>query len=504
MSADLLYKLVKSLDRNEKGYFKKQATLHGKRPSQNYLLLFDAIDRQKEYDEKSLRAQFAGSLKPSAFSQTKSYLLDNILKSLIAYYHGMYARDVVQGLLQSAIILFNKNLELEAGTYLTKAKALAYKIEDFQSVLTVIKWEKSILTLHFKDDFPKKIDGLLAEEQRCIEQITTLAELQHIYYRMFYFIKKERFVKDEQKQQEIERLIQSPVLTSNDYKTTVYGRITFNSIYLFYYDLTGDFEKGFEVSRENLDTWKQNPDLLRDNLARYLSAIQNLMNECWRLKRYDEILPLLDDLATLKPRNTEMKTRVFETYHLCEILYHATSFRIHEYLPKLEPFLKDLDRLKGRVRPNYYWLFLYNITGFCMFTDNWDKALVLLNRLFQGKDYEQFTGMKRVIFIINLIIHYELENVEILPYYIKSTERFFRKMDYGKLELSFVDFMKKLVATPPSEKKELFRRYLHEVDALEKEASGQDTILKIFEWRKWLLSKIKNKPILAVVLEDAN
>ena len=51
-TSDNLFKLVKSLSKSEKGYFKKYANFHVRNEQNNYTKIFDAIDNQKEYDEK--------------------------------------------------------------------------------------------------------------------------------------------------------------------------------------------------------------------------------------------------------------------------------------------------------------------------------------------------------------------------------------------------------------------------------------------------------------------
>ena len=49
-----LFLLISSMSKTEKRYFKKFSELHGKEDNQ-YLLLFDAIAKQKEFDEDALK-----------------------------------------------------------------------------------------------------------------------------------------------------------------------------------------------------------------------------------------------------------------------------------------------------------------------------------------------------------------------------------------------------------------------------------------------------------------
>ena len=56
---DDLFLLIKSLDKNEKGYFKKFAARYGSKQGGNdYLKLFDLIDGQDSYNEEVVKKHF--------------------------------------------------------------------------------------------------------------------------------------------------------------------------------------------------------------------------------------------------------------------------------------------------------------------------------------------------------------------------------------------------------------------------------------------------------------
>ena len=80
-----LFRLIKSLDKNEKGYFKKNAQGVSKGKDKNYLLLFDAIDAQEEYNEDALLKKFRTQAFSKHFSVAKNFLFELILKSQRSY-----------------------------------------------------------------------------------------------------------------------------------------------------------------------------------------------------------------------------------------------------------------------------------------------------------------------------------------------------------------------------------------------------------------------------------
>ena len=82
-----LYELIKSLSKAEKRYFKVFVTRHTASDSQNNAqILFDAIDKQKTYNEELLLEQLSKYVFVKKFSIAKARLYDTILKSLDAFY----------------------------------------------------------------------------------------------------------------------------------------------------------------------------------------------------------------------------------------------------------------------------------------------------------------------------------------------------------------------------------------------------------------------------------
>src|SRR5437588_191956 len=104
-----LFDLIKSLDGGEKGYFKKHSFINSKSNADvNYLLLFDAIEEQKEYNEKELRLKFKQQAFARQFPVAKIYLYNRILKALHSYHGSVF--EEIRNCLHHAEILYYKKL----------------------------------------------------------------------------------------------------------------------------------------------------------------------------------------------------------------------------------------------------------------------------------------------------------------------------------------------------------------------------------------------------------
>ena len=83
-----LYDLIHSMSGPEKAYYKRYGYKGGKKSANDqYLKLFDAVDKQKAYDEPALRKKFSGK----SFSAAKNHLYHSVLQSLMDYNAGKSA-----------------------------------------------------------------------------------------------------------------------------------------------------------------------------------------------------------------------------------------------------------------------------------------------------------------------------------------------------------------------------------------------------------------------------
>ncbi len=77
-----LFKLVKSLTKNEKRFFKLYSNLYNQEKDKNYLFLFELLDEMKKYNEEVFLDKIKSRIKYSNLSQVKTYLKHHIFLSL--------------------------------------------------------------------------------------------------------------------------------------------------------------------------------------------------------------------------------------------------------------------------------------------------------------------------------------------------------------------------------------------------------------------------------------
>ena len=138
-----LYDLIKSLTKSEKRFFKLHSALQS--GDKNYLRIFDAIDKQKTYDEEGLKKQFAKETFIRHLPSEKNHLYKLILKALRAYHSESSISGILKQEIKNIEILYQKALYEECNKLLHRAKRIAKENERFYYWFELLNWEKMLL-----------------------------------------------------------------------------------------------------------------------------------------------------------------------------------------------------------------------------------------------------------------------------------------------------------------------------------------------------------------------
>ncbi len=145
-----LFLLIKSLTKTEKRYFRLY-TATGKGDA-NYIRLFDAIDRQEQYDEEAIRGAFETEAFVNQLHVAKIYLAELILKSLRNYHANDSVNSQLLDLIKDVEILYRKELYHASLLKIEKAEKLANRYEKTVLLLEIISWKrKLIITMGYSD-----------------------------------------------------------------------------------------------------------------------------------------------------------------------------------------------------------------------------------------------------------------------------------------------------------------------------------------------------------------
>jgi len=195
-SPDILFQLIKSLEKAEKRHFKLYINRSSAKEDLKIVRLFDALDKQNEYDEKSLLKKLAGTEKRQLYN-LKTHLYKQIMASLRLLKSTDSLDLQLNEQFDYAHILYKKGLFSQSLKILDRAKEVARTHQKFYYLAQVIAMEKRIENLHITSSIQTRADVLAGEANMVSHHIDAVARLSNLSLLLFSWFTRHGHARNE-------------------------------------------------------------------------------------------------------------------------------------------------------------------------------------------------------------------------------------------------------------------------------------------------------------------
>jgi hypothetical protein len=503
-ASDSLHKLIKSMTKPEKRYFKVFSSRHVIGDQNNYQILFDAIDKLDNYDESKLLKKFSGEAFVNRFSIAKSRLYNSILKSLNSFHSNSSVDAQLKRNIHCAEILYNKSLYDQSSKLLNSAKKTAIKHEKITTLIEISKWEKRIIE---KDQYEgigaSDVDAILKADSALTQKIAIHNNLWNVKSQIFQNLYARGKVRSEADLADLKRIIDQVVPANTESKMTAENGYLLNHIYSAYYYGTGNFEACYPYLENNIKLIEAKPHLFADEPNVYLSVITNAIYVASRLQKESDALKLIKKLE--KPPKIfeahlteDLELRQFAISMSTQLTLHIQSGKYEAgvlLIPQIEEGLvKYEDKLTSIRKASFY----FNIAVLLFNLKRYNESLKWTNQLLNYIDIDTTTDLHCMTQILNLIVHLELDNKSLLPYTLRSTQRYLQTRNkvyqFESIFLSFVnEILKKRQNTSAND---LYTSLAIDLEAIQDDMYERHA-LEYFDFIGWARSKAE-----AVIAQD--
>lgn len=497
-----LFELIHSLSSSEKRYFKVFATKTSSSTSNKYLLLFNAIEKQKKYEEEALKNLIYNgeAIKSRKFSELKNYLYELILKSLQSFDEKTSVDFKLKSMLNNVRVLAKRSLYTHCKDILNKIKKIAYQYDKFLVMLEVLYWEKQLAYTESNISFlNENLEKINQEEQRLLQIITQERQYWTIFFHLLISLKKDAIARSDDKVSELERIMQSDWLLEENFPDFHMAQILYHRIYGIYYSSTREYEKYYQRNNELIALIESEPIRLKEDVSMYISVITNQIFSCGMLRKYEEVDSNLKRLRAVKPITHDDKYKIFLHYYLNKMVLCSENGAFQEGVKLIQEREKQrLEFKKALFNINYSFIYSYLYFG----AEQYEEALEWLNQLIDYKGKIQRQDLQSVARIVRIIIHYELKNTFFLEYLLRSTYRYLRSRNrlyqFEKRILKFIQRSRNILT-----RKELKEEFIKLRDDFQKiqENPKEAPMLRYFDFITWLDSKIENRKFAAIIQE---
>ncbi len=493
-----LFDLIKSLAKTEKGYFKKYSRLHVRGENNNYILLFDAIDSQKKYDEGKLLSKFKSYDFTRQFSVAKNYLYHQVLYAMESYHQSVHTD--VRSLIHRTEFLYEKGLYKQAYKTLAKAKETATANDMYWSLLELFRhWE---MNLSLKSPDSRWTEKILDEESSVLKLIHNTKIYRDLFFKMALLHNAYGVARDKKHLKEIKKIIRSPHLSDESKALTFEARLRFHDTYVFYAETLADQGKTLLYSEKIIRHFKSHPEKIKQNVLSYIGYLNNMLVSCSRVNKFKEAGEYIDELGKLSTtvKGTPQRVKLFYTlyYNQLNLLNNsgrfsdATAFMnvIRKFIAEHETKLSDFEKT----------ILYANISIVYFGCEQYKESILWLNKIRNETSLPFRTDIESFLRVFYLVAHYEAGNEELLPYLVQSTYRFLRKKErLYVFEKRVIDFLRKQQSVDTKEKLlQSFKKLKDLLVPLQKDKYEKNAF-EFFDFVSWLDSKIENKPLSEIL-----
>jgi hypothetical protein len=502
--SDNLHQLIRSLNSNERRYFKNYLQRSSKITDTVSDTLFDAIYKQETYDEKKLLKHFEGETLTNKFSISKSRLYELILRSLNAQYAESSVEATLKRELHYVEILFKKTLYKQAEKILKGVKKTALHYEKISTLVEVSNWEKRLLEYKgYSGNSEEELNEIYNSDSFNTEQLATFNTFWNIKSRLFSHMNKAGKARTQDEQNELKRIIDSG-FGHPEKNLSVENRYIYHHTYSAYYFSINDYTESYHHLKANAELIEKHTHLFAEEPNIYFSGLSNIIFVCSQLKKSEESFLYLEKLRNVGKlfdleNNEDLQVKLFSTVNSIELSLFKALNRYDDALKTVQLLEDGLGLHGNKLNKTRKAFFYFSMSAVYLAHGKLHSALKWCNELLNDKSIDENENIKCFAQILFLLIHIDLKNTDYLPLASSNLQQYLKnKKRVYEFERAFLEFASALADNPGKDaRKQLLDSLLNKLEGL-KSVSFETEPFEYFDFIRWLRAKISGLPFLMV------
>jgi hypothetical protein len=500
---DDLIQLIKSLTRAEKRHFRLFVRRNQASDNILFLQLFDFLDKHKEYDEKLILKKIP-AIKKRQLSNLKGHLYKQLLTSLRLLNKNYVEEIQLRELLDYAKVLYNKGLYIQSLEVLDKVRQRAITGNYFALAMELVEFEKLIEGQHITGSIEGRAEVLTQQSLELSEILYNNNRFSNLALQMYALNLKVGYVRNQKEYYFVKEFFKSKLPEVPLEDLSFWGKVFYCQAFGWYYHMLQDFPMNYRYAQKWIDVFEQEPHMKKANLPLYIKGLHNLLGSLYNAVQYDKFIIILDKFNRLpeeidfgQDKNIEGLYQTFGFLHNIQKHFQEGTFKEGlELMPKLKEFI---DSESYNLDDHRVLVFYYLMASMYFGSGDNDNAIHYLNLIINQKNPDYREDIQCFARILNLIAHYELGNMRLVEYQVKSVYRFLSKMhDLHEVQREIFRFLRKTPRIQKSATRNEFIRLKSQLSKHESDPFERRPFLYL-DIISWLESKIENKPVQEII-----
>ncbi len=502
LKSESLIHLINNLTKQEK----KEFSLYiSNKPEKDYIFLFRLIDDKKISDPEELKMAFLAAKPASSFNTVVIYLFDLLIDILTRLRTEQDSYYLLFNELLHARVLYEKSMYQECFQVLKKVKEKAVYYENHFALLVAQRLELNyLLTLDFEDMDEQKLLNKQYKMNNTLKSIRQLNEQSSLYELLKYRMINRGASRSLEETQKLDDLVTSEISIVASAGVENFEIKKNHQLFQANYFITvGDYKAAFNSFVELNKLFEENSHLWNNPPVYYLMTVEGMLESLRIMHNYEGMNYFIEKLTKLSSPSSSFQlnvTYVIFIYRLFSFIDAGDFDKAGIWIAEHQSSLIDkmlLLKEQQQAEMSLYIALIHLGNG------EYRKARKRLSTTI-GRGHLYSLPLFRTIRIVNVMIHYELGDVDYIQSEIRSIKREMSKnKGYNlKVESFLLKFLNYSFADTNRKKRaEIWESMAEEVHALYAD-KYETQILRKFDFVAWVEAKIFEVPLSDILKRE--
>ncbi|HEY6502660.1 MAG TPA: hypothetical protein VIZ28_01680 [Chitinophagaceae bacterium] len=501
---DILFQLIKSLEKSEKRHFKLYIKRSSAKEDLKIIQLFDAVDKMADYDEKILLKKLPGTEKRQLYN-LKTHLYKQILASLRLLKSSDSIDLQLNEQFDYAHILYKKGLFHQSLKILDKAKETAKAHQKFNFLTLVIALEKRIETLHITRSMINRAEQLSAEAIEVGKHIDMVARLSNLALQLYGWFIKHGHARNEKDEAEVIQFMKDSLPADAWEQTGFYERLYLYQSYTWFAFIRQNFLIYYRYSKKWIDLFMEQPLMIRVETGHYIKGLHNLLNAHFDLRNFSKFEITLKEFEEFSKtsrvtENDSFRIQSFIYIASAKINQHCMIGTFKEGLPLVPGIEKRLEEYSLFIDHHRVLVVNYKIAILYFGSGDYETCIDYLQKIINDNT-DLRDDLQSYARLVHLLAHYELGNIDIIESLARSVYRFMaKKENLTMIEEEMLKFLRQSFNVSARKIKPELEKLLSKVKHLEKNRFETRAFAYI-DIISWLEGKVFEKPMSTIIYD---
>ena len=450
--SDLLFNLIKSLNKSEKRLFKLYVNRLSSNEEGLFLQLFTLMDKADVLDDEKIQKKLSLN-SGNQYSNLKRHLYSQIVKSLRLSNLSKNTAVNLREQMDYASILYDKGLYEQSLLLLERIKGQCLEANYMLQYLQILELQKKIESRHITRSrkVRNRIENIVKESQEMRATISRTSALSDLSLNTQGLYIKHGFARNTKDEDMCKIYFESNAPVYRDDEASFYEKILWHQSNVWYHYMCLNFKQSLNHARRWVAAFEEQKQMLSFDPDLYMRGMHYTLTNAFYLGARDLFNEMIEqyksfrkDMSPQFSHNSEIIDFVYFNNALLNEMIINNDYKSFDQLQ--EDLIRQLGEYDNMLDQHRVIMFYYKMAMILLYEGKYSEALDHLNRIISTQEEPLRSDILCYSRLLHLFCHFGLNNFDLLPALLSSVRNSFinNKIHTQSLEAMFV-FLRKAI-----------------------------------------------------------